>query len=184
MLTRRPPARRITRGDTGAGVITLDTTGFGAGPNSTITFGGNVSGLGKTLVLGGNLVLASNVTLGLGTGVSGGTLNLGGDTVTANSTDNISAKVLDLGLTPQTFDVATGGSLTITASIQGSVDLTKTGQGTLTLAGSTGNTYSGTTYVNDGTLALNKTSGRRHRRAAGDRRRPQPGPRRGLAIRE
>ena len=139
--------------------ITLDTTAFGAAPNSTITFDANVSGPGKTLTLGGNLDLASGVTIGLGTGVNGGTLVLGGDTVTAHTNDNITARFLDLGLTPQTFFVDTGYSLTVTASIQGPVDLTKTGRGTLTFAGNTANTYTGTTYVNAGTLALNKSPG-------------------------
>jgi autotransporter-associated beta strand protein len=43
--------------------------------------------------------------------------------------------------------------------ISGSGDVIKTGTGTLRLAGSSGNTYSGKTIVNAGTLELNKTVG-------------------------
>jgi len=41
----------------------------------------------------------------------------------------------------------------------GSGNLTKTDLGVLELAGSSANTYAGTTTVTDGTLALNKTAG-------------------------
>ena len=56
----------------------------------------------------------------------------------------------------QTWDVsATGASLTVSGRVSGggSASLTKTGAGTLTLSGS--NTYSGQTFVNAGTLAIN-----------------------------
>jgi len=41
----------------------------------------------------------------------------------------------------------------------GAVDLVKAGPGTLVLSGTTANTYSGTTYVNEGEVQLNKTAG-------------------------
>ncbi|MBN2579004.1 MAG: autotransporter-associated beta strand repeat-containing protein [Pirellulales bacterium] len=52
-----------------------------------------------------------------------------------------------------------GDLATLSGVISGSGSLTKTGLGTLRLCGSSGNTYSGTTTVTDGTLILAKTSG-------------------------
>ncbi|MBC8041357.1 MAG: PEP-CTERM sorting domain-containing protein, partial [Opitutaceae bacterium] len=52
----------------------------------------------------------------------------------------------------------TGGT-TISSTITGTGGLTKAGSQTLTLSGTAANTFTGTTYVNDGLLILNKTSG-------------------------
>lgn len=55
-----------------------------------------------------------------------------------------------------------GGGLEISAVIANngeSVGLTKSGSGTLTLSGSSANTFDGDTFVNDGTLVLNKAAG-------------------------
>lgn len=49
--------------------------------------------------------------------------------------------------------------LTLNGTIEGSFSLTKTGPGTLTLAGNAGNLYAGPTEVDVGTLQLAKTSG-------------------------
>ena len=55
-----------------------------------------------------------------------------------------------------TVDVAVGVNLSLAGSLGGSVGVTKIGPGTLTYSGSTANTYSGFTTVNEGELDLNK----------------------------
>ena len=50
-----------------------------------------------------------------------------------------------------------GASLTLNASISGPGGFTKSGPGTLIFSGSTANTYSGNTFMNEGTLLLGKT---------------------------
>ncbi len=55
--------------------------------------------------------------------------------------------------------VGTSGNITINGVVSGSQGLTKVGTGTLTLGGTTANTYSGTTALNAGTVAMNKTAG-------------------------
>ena len=57
------------------------------------------------------------------------------------------------------FDVASGDTNTITGQITGSGGVTKTGLGTLVLAGTTTNDFTGASAVNAGTLFLNKTAG-------------------------
>ena len=57
------------------------------------------------------------------------------------------------------FDVAGGDTNTITGQITGSGGVTKTGLGTLVLAGTTTNDFTGASAVNAGTLFLNKTAG-------------------------
>jgi fibronectin-binding autotransporter adhesin len=59
-----------------------------------------------------------------------------------------------------TIAVATGAPLTLSGAISGSgFGITKILPGTLMFSGSSANTYSGTTSVNEGTLILNKTAG-------------------------
>ena len=102
-----------------------------------------------------------------------GTVTVGGSqasTITANTSVN-SFNQIQLGVAAgagtTTFNVAnaTGDAnsdLTVSAVLQdgpaggGGDNLTKTGVGTMELAGASANTYSGLTSVNDGTLALNK----------------------------
>jgi autotransporter-associated beta strand protein len=55
-----------------------------------------------------------------------------------------------------TADVAAGVNLSLAGSLGGSVGVTKIGPGKLTYSGSTANTYSGLTTVNEGELDLNK----------------------------
>jgi fibronectin-binding autotransporter adhesin len=55
--------------------------------------------------------------------------------------------------------VTTDWSLLLSGAISGSGSLTKVGAGTLTLSGGANNTHAGNTFVNEGTLALNKVYG-------------------------
>jgi autotransporter-associated beta strand protein len=66
---------------------------------------------------------------------------------TANFTNNSAAT---------TIDVLTNYGFTLDGPIAGSAGFTQTGAGTLTLSGTTANTYAGTTTVSGGTLLLGK----------------------------
>jgi autotransporter-associated beta strand protein len=57
--------------------------------------------------------------------------------------------------------VGIGGAnnTTLSGVISGALSLVKSDAGTLTLSGASANTYTGTTEIQDGTLALNKTAG-------------------------
>ena len=139
-----------------------------AGQKLTIT--GTLSGGGSlTKTQGGTLVLsASNTYSGstnLNEGVTefvagslgnGGSLNIGGGATlryAAGNTEDISAKTVTLGSGGATLDVA-GNDVTLANSIgnYGAGGLTKSGSGTLTLAGA--NTYSGSTQINAGVLSV------------------------------
>ncbi len=100
---------------------------------------------------------------------STGTLRLNGNSVTISglSTDATtpgSPVIQNGGNTPATLTVNISSDCTYAGVLQdgsdnGSLSITKTGSGTLTLAGSSANVYDGTTTVNAGTLVLNKPSG-------------------------
>ncbi|MBP9913915.1 MAG: autotransporter-associated beta strand repeat-containing protein, partial [Opitutaceae bacterium] len=109
-------------------------------------------------------------SLSLGSGID---VNAGGYTLTVNSGGLLSTGATASIVSNGTIRAGTGasdlvthvygaGGLEISAVIadnSGAKGLTKTGDGVLSLTGSSANTFTGTTYVNDGTLALNKTAG-------------------------
>ena len=85
---------------------------------------------------------------------SGGLLDMaaaydGIDTLTGSGNVSLSGGDLYLGFG--------NGSSTFSGAISGSHDLYKEGSGAITLAGTTANTYAGTTYADSGTLVLNKS---------------------------
>lgn len=109
-------------------------------------------------------------SLSLGAGID---VNAGGNTLTINSGGLLSTGATASTLTNGVVRAGTAatdliahvygvGGLEISAVIadnSGPDALIKAGDGTLTLSGTTANTFTGTTYVNEGTLALNKTAG-------------------------
>ena len=109
---------------------------------------------GTTSVTAGNLTLSGtgNNTLGTSTlSISGGTLNLGGKSVT-NTLTSITGGTLSNGTITNdggNFDVQAG---TISAKLSGTNGLIKSTAGLATLSGS-GTNYGGGTTVNGGTLA-------------------------------
>ncbi len=122
-----------------------------SGPNGA----GQVSlGSGSSLTLTGTVTLAQ---LGNGNSTGG---SISGGTLAFNFLGQSAAHTTTFTVN----DAATGDDLTVTSSlVDGSglvnTNLTKAGQGTLVLGGSTGNTYSGTTTINEGTIAFAKSSG-------------------------
>jgi autotransporter-associated beta strand protein len=123
--------------------------------NGTLTIG-NVNGFTGAVSIGGGVISVATIAnagavsaLGAGAAISidGGTLRFTGTTGTTNRTVTIGTN----GATVQT-----DGNLTLSASISGTGNLTKTGTGALVLTG-TNNTYTDTTItsgilrVGDGT---------------------------------
>ena len=118
---------------------------FDISDGNTITTTQNIDSLdlrGASVNTNGALLSPDNTITGLANGVSSSISGL--LALTANQTIN----TMDVGGTP---------ALSLAAVISGAFSLTKADPGTLTLSGS--NTYTGTTTVNGGTLALANTSG-------------------------
>ena len=149
----------------GGTLIAASNTSLGAS-----TFGNEIA-TGATLALQGNITLTEGSFSLQGTG-DGGTgalrnisgnntltaqLNFGGATTLTSDAGSLTLGTLSVG-SDLTFTGA--GGFVIDGQMFGSGGLTKSGTGTLTLAGGTaGNSYSGATHLNDGTLLLNKTAG-------------------------
>ena len=87
------------------------------------------------------------------------TIGSGGIEATNTAGGNTINNAIILGASPVTVNVGSGVSLTLAGVLSGSGGLTKTGAGTLTFSGTSGNQYSGVTRVNEGQLDLNKTPG-------------------------
>lgn len=171
-------ALRISNSDsTRQSTLTLNTTGDrstngtiiqdGAGKIQVIKTGANNQTLnGVNTYTGGTRIDQGTLTLGNATNtlantgavnVNGGTLALG------NNNDTVGAVTLTSGSITGTGN-ATNGILTgsgsdydvrsgsVSAALAGSIGLTKTTAGTVTLSGN--NTYTGTTTISDGVLSV------------------------------
>jgi autotransporter-associated beta strand protein len=114
--------------------------------NQSLTGTGNLTKNGA-----GTLIVASANLSGIGA-INAGTLQLG-DGVTSNG--SVSGNISD-GPTTNTATLiyANPADLAYSGVISGQGAVVKTGPGTLTFNGSTPNTYTGKTFVNGGTLAL------------------------------
>ncbi len=120
----------------------------------TVNFGG-------TLAMGPETDFINNLVMAGGQVTGSGTLGIYG-TVSKPAEDNtatISAN-LDLGGATRTFDIAEGPMDLSRVEVSGVIangGLRKTGDGTLRLTGDKATAYTGTTYVDGGTLALGKS---------------------------
>jgi fibronectin-binding autotransporter adhesin len=138
-----------------AGTLALTKIGTG-----TLTLSGNNTYSGGTTINTGTFVIGHANAAGSGTitQANGSSLlkfDTTGTIANAMSIHNVSANetvTLSGGITVNnaTFDVASGETLTISNTINGTGGVTKNGTGTLVLSGS--NTYSGATIINSGTL--------------------------------
>jgi autotransporter-associated beta strand protein len=144
---------------------TLETTGINNINSNvfTVNAGGTLAmGAGKTSWIQGSLTLNGGTLASSDGGFGGATFVLNPSSnqvsVTGDDTSTISAQnVLMAPNASLTFDVADGASaidLNVTGTLgnNGTSGLVKSGPGTMVLAG--GNTYTGDTTVNMGTLAL------------------------------
>ena len=129
----------------GANTYSGDTT-ISAGVLRLGATGGIPSGAGK-----GNVFVDASGTLDLGT--TGGSINGLSGTGTIDKSQTGSA-TLTIGNNDATSTFS--GVIKNTA---GTVNIAKVGAGTLTLNGTAGNTFTGTTTVNGGVLVLSKTTG-------------------------
>jgi len=166
------PDLRIAATVSGAGGI--NKTGPG---EMSLTSSNSYSGL--TIVSAGFLRLEDSFALGTtnqGTIVSNGAVlallfdtHVGPEPLTLNGAgssilgalhssfgSNSWAGVITMG-TNCTLSVLTNDFLNLSGAITGAGDLTKSGPGTLIFSGGTANTYSGSTFMNEGTLQLSKT---------------------------
>ncbi|HEX4123021.1 MAG TPA: autotransporter-associated beta strand repeat-containing protein [Verrucomicrobiae bacterium] len=122
----------------------------------------NASALSTTPVVissGATLKLDVNATLNQGFEMSGDGIDINGTfgaldlasgmSVTLNGNILLDAET---SLNPES-----GGALSLNGVISGAGPLTQIGPGTLTLGGTSPNTYVGTTYANQGSLLLSKT---------------------------
>jgi autotransporter-associated beta strand protein len=122
--------------------------------DADVLFSNRISGIGSLTKSGPRKVTlsGSSITYSGGTTITGGTLALKN---TTNAT-LLSKNITDNG----TLELNTDGvNLSLSGAISGTGGLNKTGSGTLTLSGTSGNTFTGDTYVNQGILILAKSSG-------------------------
>src|SRR5579883_1549841 len=141
--------------DTFAGTMTgsLALTKSAAG---TLTLNSANTYSGATTISAGTIADGIANALPTGTALSdSGTLDLNGFAQQVASVTG-SGVVTDSG-TSAVFTVNNSGSDTFAGTLTGSLALTKTAAGTLTLAN--GNTYSGITTINAGTIAISADSG-------------------------
>jgi autotransporter-associated beta strand protein len=129
----------------GANTYSGDTT-ISAGVLRLGATGGIPSGAGK-----GNVFVDASGTLDLGT--TGGSINGLSGTGTIDKSQT-GSDTLTIG-----NDDATSTFSGVIKNTVGTVNITKVGAGTLTLDGTAGNTFTGTTTVNGGVLVLSKTTG-------------------------
>jgi fibronectin-binding autotransporter adhesin len=140
-------ASAITNPNSGTNVLGIVKLGSG-----TLTLSGSNTYTGGATVSGGRLTLGHANALGTGTAtVGGGELNIATFAPSVAGFRITSGTLLGTGTltSSSTYDVHSGS---VVANLGGSVGLTKSTAGTVTLAGN--NTYSGVTTVSAGTLAL------------------------------
>jgi fibronectin-binding autotransporter adhesin len=104
------------------------------------TFSGVIAGGGGVALTGGTEILSGTNTYTGSTIVNGGTLELGAATITNNVTNNAS------------FGFFSGSAIAMSGVISGSGDVIQVGTGVTTI--STAQTYTGSTTISSGTLAL------------------------------
>ncbi|MDF1754557.1 MAG: autotransporter-associated beta strand repeat-containing protein, partial [Verrucomicrobiales bacterium] len=115
------------------------------------TANANENGAADTVTIKSDLTFNGSIEINAETVVVGASVELDATTLTVNGS-------VDLGVNTLTVDVSSGTSR-INGSIIGTGNLVKQGVGRLDLAGTVGNTYSGTTTVSGGQLHLNNSGG-------------------------
>src|ERR1051325_1279122 len=158
---------------TSSGVISSSGALAKTGAGSLVLAGTNTY-FGSTTISAGTVTILNSSALGTSTGStlvsSGATLSLqnnltmtkplilSGTLDNAAGNNTVSGNI-SLGFNNSTVNAASGTSLVLSNALTGAGGLFKTGLGTLTLSGSSNNTYADATVVLDGTLILSKTAG-------------------------
>ena len=147
--------------------LVINTTGGNTTLSSANTFSGGVT------LNQGNLVLVNDAAAGTGTlALNGGKLatpgartyanavTIGGDVTFGDASPNNAAQTLNgtVNLTGGTRTLTTASALTLSGIVSNGA-LTKAGASTLTLNGTSANTYTGLTTVSAGGLTLAKSAG-------------------------
>ena len=145
---------------TGSGSLTLSGNSGYSG-NTTVSAGTLVAGHNNALgTTAGSTTVSSGATLAIADGISlaegltiagAGVSNAGALQVTAGSA-TLSGTV---AMGANTIVGVSGTGLTLSGTVSGGFDLTKSGSGSLTLSGT--NSYTGTTTVGGGTLVVTGT---------------------------
>lgn len=165
-----------TIGDlSGSGFVNLGSNTLTLGTSNSTTFSGIVAGQGGLTKIGsGTFELTGPNSYGGATQVQGGTLQLapGGSLPSATALSLTSGTTFDMSpagnqtigdlsgsggtvnLGYHDLQLGTLGSTTFSGQVVGTGELTKVGTGTLTLDGQS--TYTGGTFVQDGTLQLGR----------------------------
>lgn len=123
----------------------------------TLILGGNNTYADGTVILSGVVSVSADNNLGTASSTANLNITLSGGTLNAGNTFTLNPKRL-ISLTANSgISVSTGKTLTYAGAITGSAALSKTGAGTLALAGANG--YTGTTTISSGTLEADSQSG-------------------------
>ena len=124
-----------------------DTLRFDVNQDFNGTHTGNITGLGNVVRITGG---TGNVTLSGTNTYSGGTTLSGGAGGLTGTTSSLQGAITGASAVAITFDQSTDGIYSGNYTGAGAI-LTKSGTGSVTLTG-TGNTYTGVTNINEGTL--------------------------------
>jgi autotransporter-associated beta strand protein len=120
--------------------ITISGTGDGTGAIRNLA--------GAANELNGNIVLAGNAAIR----ADAGTTLIIGDFFSGL----VPGRTVNVGANSLTFDVQAGAEIRVGTTIAGSGNVIKTGSGTLNYLSTQPNTLTGTTFINDGTLILDR----------------------------
>ncbi|NBS14699.1 MAG: hypothetical protein EBT57_07845 [Verrucomicrobia bacterium] len=152
-LTYTLNAANTYTGQTQIDAGTVDISGSGSLSSSSAVFiGSGVNGNNAQLTLSGSTAsFGNNITINISTGSGTRTLAQTGSTAQTLSGSFTMNRDVTINVT--------GSGLTISGVMSGGSTFTKTGTGSLTLSGSSANTFSaGTVTVSAGTLILNKSA--------------------------
>lgn len=162
------------------GTSGFQTAGIGKTGPGILWFAANNTYNGNTVILDGQLTVSSPRALGAITNLlnvaftsvtSNGTLFLSGVSVTnehlllARATNSVAAVAASgtsgwighIDIDNEDAIFSSSGSFRIEGEIEGDSGFIKAGSGSITFAGAEPNVYSGTTWVRDGTLLLDKS---------------------------
>jgi autotransporter-associated beta strand protein len=140
----------------GASIAAGGTTRITKSGTSTWTLSGPNTYLGLTTISGGTLSISSESNIGANPIAASATqLTFNGGTLRTTATFSIddSNRGVTISGGGGTFETNAATTLTVANAIVGTGSLTKTGAGTLIFS-NTGNTYSGGTLIDSGTLML------------------------------